>query len=118
MTTIQSKISELNKEIVAAHDKYYKDCSNGLWKPDESPNSNPMFHLYSDGEVIYQKGGWTYGQRSVFSFKEPISGIVKLGFKFPNTHDYIKESYVILKEEECYEFRNKMLNLFNEYNNK
>lgn len=115
MDIIQTKISELNKEIVDAHDKYYKDCSTGLWKPNESPNGNPMFHLYSDGEVIYQKGGWAYGQRSFFSFRQPVSGIVKLGFKFPNTYGDIKKTYVILTEEECYEFREKMLNIYNEY---
>jgi hypothetical protein len=115
---IKSQINQLNKEIVAAHDKHYESSSTGLWKPNESPNGNTMFHLYSDGEVTYQKGGWAYGKRSVFPFQFPISGMVQLGFVFPKKHEEVKETYVILTEKECYDFRDKMIKMFNEFNKK
>ncbi len=35
--------------------------------PDESPNGNIIYHLYSDGEITSQKGGWAYLQRSEFT---------------------------------------------------
>lgn len=35
--------------------------------PEESPNGNIIYHIYSDGEVTYQKGGFAYLQRSEFN---------------------------------------------------
>jgi hypothetical protein len=35
----------------------------------------------------------------------------RLGFKFPKTKENVTESYAILTEEECYEFREKMISL-------
>ena len=35
----------------------------------ESPNGNIIYHLYSDGEITSQKGGWAYLQRSEFTSK-------------------------------------------------
>ena len=35
--------------------------------PEESPNGNTIYHIYSDGEVTSQKGGWAYLQRSEFN---------------------------------------------------
>ncbi len=40
-----------------------------LVNPKESPNSNIIYHLYSSGEITYQKGGWAYLQRSEFTDK-------------------------------------------------
>ena len=39
--------------------------------PNESPNGNIIYHIYSDGEITYQKGGWAYQQRSEFTEKYP-----------------------------------------------
>jgi len=39
----------------------------GLVDPNESPNGNTIFHIYSNGEITYQKGGWAYLSRSEFS---------------------------------------------------
>ena len=35
--------------------------------PTESPNGNIIYHLYSDGEITSQKGGWAYLRRSEFT---------------------------------------------------
>lgn len=113
--SIQEQIAQLNAEIVAAHDKHYEMCPTGLWKPDESPNGNQMFHLYSDGEVTCQKGGWAYGQRSVFPFRSPVPGMTKLNLDFPKKHQQVEETYVILTEKECYDFRDKMIELLKKH---
>ena len=42
-----------------------------LIDPNETPNANIIYHVYSDGEITYQKGGWVYQQRSVFTLKYP-----------------------------------------------
>lgn len=112
---IQFKIAELNKEIVAAHDKHYESSRTGLWKPAETPNGNTMYHLYSDGEIIYQKGGWAYCQRNIFTLKDSILGMENLAFDFPKIDQNVKETYAILTEKECCDFRNKMKNLLKEY---
>jgi len=64
-TDILSEMKQLNDEIVAAHNKHYEASPTGLWMPKESPNGNTIYHLYSDGEITYQKGGWAYLQCSV-----------------------------------------------------
>ena len=38
-----------------------------LVQPEESPNGNTIYHIYCDGEITYQKGGWAYLQRSEFT---------------------------------------------------
>ena len=41
-------------------------CHNpGLIHPEESPNSNTIYHIYNDGEITDQKGGWAYQQRTM-----------------------------------------------------
>ncbi len=44
-----------------------------LINPDEAPNGNTIFHIYSDGEITQQKGGKAYGQRSEFSYHYSLS---------------------------------------------
>lgn len=38
-----------------------------LVQPDVSPNGNTIYHIYSDGTITYQKGGWAYRDRSEFT---------------------------------------------------
>ena len=40
-----------------------------LIKRDESPGANTIYHIYDDGEITHQKGGWAYQQRSEFTSK-------------------------------------------------
>lgn len=48
--------------------KYIKNAHNpNLIIPEESPNGNIIYHIYSDGEITSQKGGWAYLQRSEFN---------------------------------------------------
>ncbi len=57
---------EIIKEVIdQSHDP-------SLINPDESPNGNTIFHIYSDGEITQQKGGKAYGQRSEFSYQYSV----------------------------------------------
>ena len=38
-----------------------------LVKPEEQPNGNTIYHIYSSGEITFQKGGWAYLDRSEFT---------------------------------------------------
>lgn len=38
-----------------------------LVQPEESPNGNQIYHVYCDGKITFQKGGWAYLQRSEFT---------------------------------------------------
>lgn len=93
-------MEQLNQEIIDAAKKYILPngtCS--LVHPDESPNANTIYHLYNDGEITSEKGGWAYGQRSVFTSAYPIKNCHLLRFTF---------RYVVLPYEECMKFRERM----------
>jgi len=77
-----------------------------LVQPNASPNGNWIYHIYSDGEITHQKGGFAYLMRSEFTEKSPV-----LGFKgdvvFPKqgpTH-----SYAIVTEEHANLIREEMI---------
>ena len=50
--------------------------------PNDSPNSNRIYHIYSDGEITYQKGGFAYLHRSEFTVKPALQNL-KHSFTFP-----------------------------------
>ena len=56
----QFSIDSIVNFIKNAHDP-------NLVCPEESPNGNIIYHIYSDGEVTSQKGGWAYLNRSEFN---------------------------------------------------
>lgn len=95
-----------------AHARHYIDNENGLVdvSSTSSPNKNLIYHLYSNGEITYQKGSWAYLQRSEFSLMSEIPMLNKDIFKLPKTtipyDNYL--TYAILTEEECKMFRKKM----------
>ena len=100
---MSEKINELNNIIIDAHKHHYMDNQYGLLQPKESPNGNIMYHLYSSGEITYQKGGWGYLNRNEFWHANKIP-YAEENFDFPlkaadNT------TYVILTIEECKKFR-------------
>jgi hypothetical protein len=114
MSDLQSEALVLNLAILEAHKKHYEESETGLVNPKESPNGNTIYHLYSDGSITFQKGGWAYLQRSEFTEESTIGGHRELRMSFPNESDYGK-TYVILTPEECKYFRNKMIELLKKY---
>jgi hypothetical protein len=90
--TIQNMITEYHN-----HD---------LVQPDASPNGNWIYHIYSDGEITHQKGGFAYLSRSEFSEKNTVCAF-KNNLVFPikgPTH-----SYAIVTKEHAILIRNEMI---------
>jgi hypothetical protein len=114
MSDLQSEALVLNLAILEAHKKHYEESETGLVNPKESPNGNIIYHLYSDGETTFQKGGWAYLQRSEFSSEPTIGGHRKLRMSFPNEADRGR-TYVVLTPEECKNYRDKMIELLEKY---
>jgi hypothetical protein len=113
-TDIQSEALVLNLAILEAHKKHYEGSPTGLLNETESPNGNIIYHLYSDGNITFQKGGWAYLQRSEFSAEPTIGGHRELRMQFPNEASY-GLTYVVLTREECKYFRGKMIELLKKY---
>ena len=105
-----SDIKSLNEKIINAYKKHYETSPTGLIIPTESPNGNLIYHLYSDGTITYQKGGWAYGQRSVFDSHCALHNYKILCLEFPKIAADVT-TYVILTKDECINFRNIMAEL-------
>ena len=77
---------------------------------DESPNGNIIYHLYCDGKITYQKGGWAYLQRSEFIEKN-----ASCKKNYLNLFPIIKfnYSYAIVTQEDAY----KILLMMQKYDN-
>ncbi len=101
-----NKIKQINELIKEHHDM-------SLIKPNQQPNENIIYHLYDDGEIMSQKGGWAYGDRSMFSDYYPIRGIysIKKYFIFPlqtNNSNGVYP-YAVMTSENCRIVRNLMI---------
>jgi len=112
MTDITSDIQQLNKAIIDAHKKHYENSPTGLIQPNESPNGNTIYHLYSDGTITHQKGGSAYLQRSVFEDEYALQNHRKINLKLL-TEVSDGTTYVILTQDECNYFREKISELIN-----
>ena len=96
--TIYKMVEELNND--------------NLVNRKESPNGNTIYHLYSNGNITYQKGGWAYGQRSEFSLVSSIDKTMNLDidkFKYllsSTTNNTI--GYIIISEDNARLIRAEM----------
>jgi len=102
-------IYEFNQQVINAHNAHYVDGQHKLIDKSTtaSPNENQIYHLYSNGEITYQKGAWAYLQRSEFNMEYEITGASQVPFKF------VKKTaegttYAILTKPECLKFREDM----------
>jgi hypothetical protein len=104
-------IEEFNQYVIDAHNAHYINSPTGLIdsNPNASPNANIIWHLYSDGHITYQKGAYAYRRRSEFTMHSRIIVSNNLFNFIKNASDDI--TYAILTEQECIQFRNKMLEL-------
>ena len=84
--------------------------NHSLIKTEQQPNENIIYHLYSDGTITRQKGGWAYKKRSVTDIEYEI---VKPNtyFTFPNLGDNEGDTYSIMTLEDCHKVRNLMNDL-------
>lgn len=120
-TAAKQDIIDIIENIYILVNKYHNP---DLIKSNDSPNSNIITHIYSDGEITEQKGGFAYLQRSERTTKCPISNIdngnlkiLKLDLditKFPKIKvngNSSKFGYAIVLEKHANEIRNEMLKL-------
>ncbi len=105
--TVTVTVTELEQFITSCHNP-------NLVIRDESPNANTIYHVYSDGEVSEQKGGFAYLQRTervIFPDKFPN----KYSHIFPlkRTNDYGKTfGYAIVTLSDAIRIVNLMSKLF------
>ena len=117
------RIADLCQRVVNAHNAH---IVNGLCdlidrSPGACPNGNQIYHLYSDGEITYQKGAWAYekrGEHTYYHFGEPQ---YKADYLFYGRNTLFKFSinscngltYSVLSREECVAFRDEMKEIMN-----
>lgn len=92
-TTIYKK--EIQEIVNSAHNP-------SLVIPEESPNENWIYHIYSDGTITHQKGGWAYRQRSEFTEKDPIYGYL-------STVIFPCQNYAIVTRDDALQIRELMV---------
>lgn len=87
--------------------KYIKNAHNPkLVILKESPNGNIIYHIYSDGEITSQKGGWAYLQRSEFNVNY-ITCKNKYNNLFPiNRGEF---TYAIVTEHDALQIQNMLI---------
>jgi hypothetical protein len=92
---------DIYKLIIEFHDP-------SLVKPLEQPNGNLIYHLYNDGEITQQKGGYAYKQRTEFTMEMPIKNILDPN-NFPmKVNDF---GYAIMTNQNALIIRNLMMGL-------
>lgn len=78
----------------------------GLVVPTAAPNGNMIYHLYPDGEITFQKGGFAYLKRSVFTDVGPNRTFGKRFVElFPVVFDGQHGRYVIANSVDVHEVR-------------
>ena len=93
------------KHIYKLIDEYHDPT---LIKPSESPNGNLIYHLYNDGEITQQKGGYAYMARTEFTKDYPLKN--SLDSKcFPIKKNNI--GYAIMTYENAQKIRKMMIDL-------
>jgi hypothetical protein len=100
-------VDEINQMVAQLHQAHYENSETGLVNPNESPNGNIIYHLYDDGEITQQKGGWSYLSRGEFPVAYPIFYGKKI-YQFPISCGNGAHTYAILTQEECASIRRQM----------
>lgn len=107
LTIKKINIMEINQkqEIYDLIIKYHDPT---LVKPLESPNGNLIYHLYNDGEITQQKGGYAYKARTEFTMEWSVKNKLDPNY-FPMKIDDI--GYAIMTYENAIIIRNLMMEL-------
>ena len=121
-TAAKQDIIDIIENIYILVNKYHNP---ELVNPRDSPNSNIITHIYSDGEITEQKGGFAYLQRNERTIEPPVTKCNNIKkficnidididiCRFPKIKDNEKYEYgyAIVLEIHAYEIRNEMLKL-------
>jgi hypothetical protein len=102
----------INEYTLKGLHRLIEECHNPkLVNVNDSPNANTIYHIYNDGQITAQKGGWAYLQRSEFDIKPPIQYYRELCILFPQEIHNSEISYAVATEEDCLHIRTYMLKL-------
>ena len=85
-----------------------------LFDTTKAPNDNIIYHLYSDGQITYQKGGWAYLDRSEYTILPTITKIMNLDInKFAHKCKTLSSNntygYIIVTSENACKIREEMV---------
>ncbi len=99
MTTNHPEIERLNQEIVAAHHAHVlPHGKNELIDETAAPNGNMVYHLYSNGTITRQKGGFAYLNRTEFTHESHIMYKQKVGKMVGGELKYIDSTTSFMRE--------------------
>lgn len=103
-TKWESKMDRFELEAIVRgmHEAHYvSNPPNGLWHPEEAPNTNTIYKIWSDGEFTYEKGGFAFGERSMKQSALPLVYFSKKDMlpTFPVVCG--DNSYAMLTPDEC-----------------
>ena len=108
-------IEDLKSMITRSHNPFLV-----INNPKVSPNDNIIWHIYSTGEITYQKGSWAYRQRSEFNQEYKIYNL-KLDsnlFPYKTTDCGTEIGYAIVTKENAIKIRKMMLEIVSNNQNK
>ncbi len=92
------------------------ESPNGLWHPDEAPNTNTIYKLWNDGEMTREKGGDAFGNRSLHQVYPALVTTMIENEKLPKFPcESSPYSYAILTFDECVECRDRMKEILDIY---
>jgi hypothetical protein len=98
METHIELFNNINENIAKYHNP-------NLVQKDQSPNENTIYHLYNDGSITSQKGGWAYLQRHEITIEYAVNS--KYEFDFPLSNSYYK--YAIMDFDNAKHIRNLII---------
>ena len=102
----------ITNQYIELQELINKSHNTQLVNVEKSPNENTIYHIYSDGEITYQKGSWAYLNRSEFSEKSSLSNNFTQ-LEFPKkTYNY---GYAIVTLEDAIVIRDMMIKINNLY---
>ena len=81
-------------------------CHNPLLvDTSECPSANIIYHIYSDGEITFQRGSWAYSHKTEYPEKDPMN--IKMNTeKFPLKTN--SRGYAIVTHSDAIMIRNLM----------
>ena len=117
--SINDAIEHFCHKVISAHNAHYLNCPSGLidMRKTANPNDNQIYHLYSSGEITYQKGSWAYKNRAEFTLRTKIARATEFPFKFVYNSINDDATYVILTKDECEQFRDEMKQIYVDFYN-
>lgn len=105
--------SQINNKIQEYHNP-------DLLKKDEAPNANWIYKIWEDGTITHEKGGFAYGQRSIFDEEPAVCNhsftnhllVFQMHVKRQSIVGQINEGYAMVTKEHAYEIRKMIVELY------